>query len=384
MLSLSKLIVPSSWPATANASSDAAHQATRALALTLELITLDQVQRFDASRFALLSGFAYPNATLERFKVCNDWLAWFFFFDDQADEKAEVGQRPLTLRNYMEACLAVLRTGAMRSNPTGLELFTLNVRKRMLPIASDAWLVRFADDVEDYLLKGTLTAAENWTHGSVPEVEPYRVQRRYDSSMYACEDLIEITEEGLELPAEILSDARFQTLRHLCTEVVAFTNDVFSYEKEVLKHRNPNNLLHVLMTHRSLSLQEATTQAIEIINTDVETFVAQERGLRAKLALDERLHAYVQGMKAWMRGNLLWSLQTGRYCSPTSPFPELRSGDWGRQTRAIERGGASYKVERNKRIRSKEPATTKKRLPLSSAHALKLLDELQHLGANML
>ena len=352
MLSLSKLIVPSSWPATANACTDAAHRATRAIALKLELIIPDHIQRFNASRFALLSGFAYPNATLERFKVCNDWHAWLFFFDDQADEQAKVGQGLLKLRNYMEVCLDVLRTGAMRSNPTGLEFFTLNIRNRMLPIASDSWLLRFADDVEDYLYKGTLKAAENWTHGTVPEVEPYQVQRLYDSSVYACQDLIEITEEGLELPAEILSDARFQTLRRLCTQVVAFTNDIFSYEKEVLKHRDPNNLLHVLMTHRSLPLTEATRQAVRLINNAVESFIAHEQNLQLEIRGDERLHTYVHGMKAWMRGNLLWSLQTERYRSPTSPFPEIRSEDVSAQARPTDGGGAAYQLRHRNLISS--------------------------------
>ena len=136
--------------------------------------------------------------------------------------------------------------------------------------------------------------------------------------------MIEIPEEGLELSTEILTDTSFQKLRELCTQVVAFTNDLFSYEKEVLIHRNPNNLLHVLMTHRSLSLEEATHQAIKMINTDVETFITCEQALLPKIERDKRVHAYVHGMKAWMRGNLLWSLETGRYSSLTSPFPELR------------------------------------------------------------
>jgi hypothetical protein len=326
MLSFSNLIVPSSWAPTANAFSDAAHLATRELALKLESITPNAVHQFDANKFGLLSGLAYPNATLERFKVCNDWLSWLFFFDDQADDQAKLGEQPLTLplRDYMDACLTVLRTGAMRSNPTGFELFTLNIRDRLLGIASEAWLSRFVDDVEGYFFKGTLRTAENWIDGTVLDVESYRVQRRYDSAVYTCQDLIEITEEGLELSAEILTDANFQKLRLLCAQVVAFTNDLFSYEKEVLVHRNPNNLLHVLMTHRSLSFEEATRQAIESINTDVETFITYEQALLPKIERDKRVHAYLHGMKAWMRGNILWSLETGRYSSVTSPFPELR------------------------------------------------------------
>ncbi|MGH8509564.1 MAG: terpene synthase family protein [Gammaproteobacteria bacterium] len=341
MLGPSNLIVPSSWPATANACTDAAHQATRALALKLELITPDQVQRFDANRFALLSGFAYPNATLERFKVCNDWLVWLFFFDDQADEQAEVGQEPLKLRGYMEVCLDVLRTGTLRANAAGFEVFTLDVRHRLVQFATEAWLRRFLEDVEDYLFRGTLTAADNWTYGTTPDVESYLLQRQYDSAVYTCQDLIEITAEGLELPTEILSDARFQTLRRLSTQVVAFTNDIFSYEKEVLKQRNPNNLMDVLMLHRSLSLTEATSQAVSLINNAVEAFIAHEQDLLPEIRGDERLHTYVHGMKAWMRANLLWSLQTERYRSPTSPFSEIRSEDVSAHLRPTERGWSS-------------------------------------------
>jgi hypothetical protein len=288
------------------------------------LITPNAAHQFDANKFVPLSGLAYPNATLERFKVCNDWLSWLFFFYDQADDQAKLGEQPLTLRDYIDTRLAVLRTGAMRSNPTGFELFTLNIRDRLLGIASEAWLSRFVDDVEGYLFKGTLRTAENWIDGIVLDVESYRVQRRYDSAVYTCQDLIEITEEGLELSAEILTDANFQKLRLLCAQVVAFTNDLFSYEKEVLVHRDPNNLLHVLMMHRSLSLEKATRQAVKMINTDVEIFITYEQALLPKIERDRRVHAYVHGMKAWMRGNILWSLETGRYSSLTSPFPELR------------------------------------------------------------
>ena len=304
ILSLSNLIVPSSWASTANTFSDAAHLATRELALKLELIAPNAAHRFDASKFALLSGFAYPNATIDRFKVCNDWHSWLFFFDDQADEQAELGH---TLRDYMEACLTVLRTGAMCSNPTGFELFTLNIRDRLLGIASEAWLSRFVDDVEGYLFKGTLRTAENWVDGTVLDIESYRVQRRYDSAVYTCQDLIEITEEGLELSAEILTDVNFHKLRLLCAQVVAFTNDLFSYEKEVLVHRNPNNLLHVLVTHRSLS-RRSHPPGGRIDQYGYRDIYHLRAGAMPKIEGDKRVHAYLQGMKAWMRGNILWSL----------------------------------------------------------------------------
>ncbi|MGH6636902.1 MAG: terpene synthase family protein [Gammaproteobacteria bacterium] len=311
-LSVADLAIPSSWPSVPSPFSGESHQATRQRALDLGLITANEVPGFDRAQFALLTGYAYPKATLERFKLCNDWHSWLFFFDDQADEQTQFGKRPPTLRKYMEACLVVLREGVLSSDPTPLERFTLDIRTRMWRIASKAWLSRFADDVEDYLFKGTLETARNWAKGSVPDVASYLIQRRYDSAVYTCQDLIEISQQDLEL-GEVLCDPAVQILRDLCAQVVGFSNDIFSYHKEVLVHRNPNNLLHALMRHRCISLEEAIHCGIELINADVERFIACEQELCSRIGHDEGLNAYLHGLKAWMRGNVLWSQQTGRY-----------------------------------------------------------------------
>lgn len=314
-LSLSDLAIPSSWPSVPSPCSDESHQATRARALELELITANEVPGFDRAQFALLTGYAYPKATLERFKLCNDWHSWLFFFDDQADEQTQFGKRPHKLREYMEACLAVLRKGVLRSDPTPLEHFTLDIWDRMRRIASETWLSRFADDVEEYLFKGTLKAAENWARGTVPDVPSYLIQRRYDSAVYTCQDLIEISQQGLELGSDILSDPAVQMLRDLGAQVVALTNDIFSYRKEVLVNRNPYNLLHALMSHRCMSLEEAIHWGIELINADVKRFIACEEELCSRIGHDPSLKAYLHGLKACMRGNVLWSQQTGRYAA---------------------------------------------------------------------
>lgn len=311
-LSVTDLTIPFWWPSVSNPFSREAHQATRERVLDLGLISVNEVTRFNRAQFALLTGYAYPNATSERLKLCNDWHSWLFFFDDQADEQIQFGKRPSSLREYMESCLAVLKEGVLRSNPTPLEQFTLDIRNRMGRIASKSWLLRFCGDVEDYLFKGTLEAAQNWAEGDVPDVTSYLIQRRYDSAVYTCQDLIEISDQNLEL-GNVLCDPIIQSLRDLCAQVVGFSNDIFSYHKEVLVHRNPNNLLHVLMTHRRIGLDEAIHCGIELINADVERFISYEHDLCSRIRDYPSVKAYLHGLKAWMRGNVLWSQQTGRY-----------------------------------------------------------------------
>ncbi len=325
--SLSLLRIPSTWPSEPSPHARYIEQATRARVLGVKLLPRvpSVLRRFDASQFGLLAAYAYPEATRERLELCNDWHVWLFLFDDEADECADVGQRPAYLQEYMEACLEVLRGGALRTRARPLERFTYDIRRRMERLASESWLSRFADDVESYLFQGTLQASRHWTAGTVPDFDAYLTQRAEDSGMYTCVDLVEFAQEGRELPGHVLATPELRRMRELCTRVVALSNDLFSYEKEVLWSRNPNNLVHVLQVHHALGLEESVAEAIQVVNADVECFQAcEERLLQSGLLDDARVAFYVDGMKAWMRGNVCWSLVTGRYCSPTSPFPELR------------------------------------------------------------
>ncbi|WP_395852657.1 hypothetical protein [Cystobacter fuscus] len=324
--SLSLLRTPAALPCEPSLYAAAMDRGTRGRVLALELLRHEpaRVRRFDASQFGLLTAHVYPRGTWERLELCNDWHVWLFLFDDEVDELAEVGQRPAYLKAYVDACLEVWRGGALRARATPLERFTWDLRQRMSRLASEPWMERFVCDVEDYLYRGALPAARHWTEGTVPELESYIEQRALDSGMYTAQDLVEFAEPGQELPEELFRLPLVRRLRLLCTRVVALTNDLFSFEKEVLWHRNPNNFVHVLRVNRGLELREAISTAIDIINADTDAFVACEELLQASRLADPRLLGYVEGLKAWIRGNLHWSLVTGRYSSPTSPFPELR------------------------------------------------------------
>ncbi|MGZ3460125.1 MAG: terpene synthase family protein [Archangium sp.] len=323
---LSTLRIPESWGSEPSLHARAIDRATRERVLAVKLLpnVPSRVRRFDASQFGLLAAYTYPWGTRERLELCNDWHVWLFLFDDEADEQAEVGQRPEYLQQYVESCLRVLRGGTLRPDATPLERFTWDLRERACRLASQRWLERFSADAEDYLYRGTLPAARHWAAGTVPQLEPYIEQRAMDSAMYTAQDLMEFAREGQELPEALFRLPLVQRMRHLCTRVVGLTNDLFSFEKEVLWHRNPNNFVHVLRVNRGLDLETAIAQAIELINADTEVFIASEQELLASGPVDPRVLAYVEGMKAWVSGNVRWSLVTGRYCSPTSPFPELR------------------------------------------------------------
>lgn len=316
------LMIPSEWPTDVSPFLEEAHVSTRDLALSLGLLQPQDLQKYDKENYVLLTALAFPQTDPEPFKLCNDWMSFLFFFDDEVDEQADLGQKPAAVQDYANRCLDVLRTGSAPKECGGLEKMALDMRKRMLGFGSEAWYRRFVEDVEDYMLHGVLVACVNWSQGSVPALEEYRLHRRSDSALYTFLDLIEISKADLELSPAVVNDPAFREMRDLCTDAAALTNDFFSYEKEVLVHGNPNNLLHVLMMHESLTLAQAKSRAIDLINEDVRKFSAAEQRFIASQGSDHKTQAYIYGMKAWIKGNVTWSVQTGRYAGVT---PEART-----------------------------------------------------------
>ena len=284
-------------------------------------------ERFDLRRFYAFASSAtyfYPGARLEAMIACSDWCAWLFFLDDSYDENVQASWDHVAARDLMALCLAVLRGADPPVGAPPLARFTREIRRRLLAVApaGERWLSRFAASAAGYLYKGVLPANANWARGVVPDIDAYLVQREHDSAVHTCIDLIEVA-AGLSLPDEVHATQPLPTMRRLCARALAYTNDLMSYEKEVLRHGNPNNLVHVLMLRRSLPFELAVHRIVALINDYTRQLVALE-GEILESPLPRAVARYVAGMRQLLRGNYDWSLATARYRSERSPFPELR------------------------------------------------------------
>jgi hypothetical protein len=326
MISLSALKLPELELRVDHALLDVLRRATYARCERLGLFGEEGMSRrkFEAGRFELLSALCYPDTDVDALGTINDFMTYLFYVDDRADENASFGQNPALLRSYFEGHVQTLRGTLLpdAKDPAGRLL--LSIRERLGARASAAWLSRFAADVEDYLLRGTMTSSLHWTFGTVPQLAEYARHRLLDSAVLCAQDLIELA-PGAELPEWLVCGADMTELRRLCTQVAAYTNDLVSYAKEVRQHACPSNLLHVILTHESCSFDEAVARVVDLINEDCATFerLAGELMQRARL-LRAPLARYLTAQRAWMTGSLLWSLQSGRYVDQHSPFVELR------------------------------------------------------------
>lgn len=295
-------------------------RASEALAQRLGLLDVSNRQRFAA--FNVLTPYVYPTASLDRAIACAAWCNWLFFFDDIHDENPPA--HPSEVEELMASYLDVLRTGQSSDRADPLVRLMIDFRVRALELCSEEWLERFCGSVEEYFLRGTLPAVAHWGRGEPPRLEAYLVQREFDGAVHTALDLIELAND-LRLPPPVMRSDVTQRMRRACARTIAYFNDLVSYPKEVIKHRNPNNLVHVLQHEHGGSLADAEAEATKIVNRCAQTmldlepeFIAQDPNAR------DALVRYAAGLKQWQRGNIDWSFEGARYRAAESLFDVLR------------------------------------------------------------
>ena len=306
-----RLEIPAQWCGTENPHADEAHAATLRLALRTGVMTESALPRFHRQKFARLAALAYPRAKVDELALINDFCAYLFFNDDIAEEDAAFGKNPERLRRWLDAHVTALRTGRNTNEQDPLNAFLVDIRTRLLDKTTPQWLERFVFDVEQYLMQGTYVGALHWTRDTVPTVEAYHNQRLYDSALFPAQDLIELA-EGVTLDEATIASESVVALRCACNHVVAYTNDLFSYAKEVMRFESPNNLVHVTMVNDGVDTETAAARVVDRIHSELASFIETAEAL-THANPDPARDRYIAGMKSWMRGNLLWSVETGRY-----------------------------------------------------------------------
>ncbi len=280
-------------------------------------------RRFDST--VLLDTHVYPRALdLEHLLAVGMFSQWLFFLDDEYDEHPTMGRDPGAVRKLMTLVFDVLDSGMLPVRPTPFLHFTASVRRRLDALAPPGWTVRFLGHVKDYLFRGSLRAVEYWALDRVPSLDEYLHVRMLDSAVFPALDMSEIA-GGLRLPDAVRKHSLLVEMKDLAVRYIAYVNDIFSYQKEVLLAGTSFNLIHVLMHENASSFDEAVTAAAGIVSDALERFRTLEQSLPVwDASLAPQVTAYIAGMKAWMRGSFDFALTSARYNAPDSPFPELR------------------------------------------------------------
>ncbi|MFO0574720.1 MAG: hypothetical protein U1A78_12045 [Polyangia bacterium] len=260
--------------------------------------------------YGWLAARAYPNSGWAELQIAADWISWLFLMDDECDETG-VGRDPRLLGQLHDRMIAILRGAEPADSDEPLARALHDLRSRMAERASPAWLERFTSAVEDYFAANRWEA-NNRLLGITPSLGTYQIKRAHTGAVFACFELLSIT-DGIDLPPAVRDSAVVQGLTLLANCVICWCNDILSVNKEH-KHGDVHNLVIVLQHERQLSNEAAMRETVQVHNDTVQAFLDLEKKLPSfGPEVDAEVARYVDSLRHWMRANLDWSWTALRY-----------------------------------------------------------------------
>lgn len=310
-ITLPRLSCP--FPELISPFADKVHKHTLEWVQHFQLVTEENAyEHLRLSKFGRLAARAYPNAALDRLEIISDWNTWLFIIDDQCDESG-LGKHPDQLSALHSRCLKVLFGNKPAHEEIPLVHALHNIYTRLQPLASQAWLARFAKSASDYF-EATLWEAQNRYHNRWPNIDSYIRMRPYSGGLYTDIELIEIS-ENIHFPCIVRSDPCINELATITNNVVCWCNDVISIRKEKA-HGDIHNLVLIMQQELQISLNEALERVKKLIDAQIKKFQLLEKKPPQFTELSEQdLVCFIAVLRSWMRGNLDWAFESKRYDS---------------------------------------------------------------------
>jgi 5-epi-alpha-selinene synthase len=259
----------------------------------------------DEAQVARLVARSFPAADRDGLQLAADWTTLFCLIDD----KTEVaGTSMVRLAALLSRLIDAFREGNAGDDAFASAL--VDLRGRMLDAAGEAWLEQFGELLEK-LFSAFLWENLNRSNHIRPSLSAYVTMRETTVGLHPQFALAEITDH-VHLSTATLAHPTVRSLTTMACNVVGWTNDLFTYPKE-LAQGEVHNLVLLHMHEAGLTLDEALVRVVANHDAEMRAFIA----LAARLpdVGDERpqLLRYVGVLRGWMRGHLDWARETGRY-----------------------------------------------------------------------
>jgi hypothetical protein len=280
-----------------------------------------QLERFKSARFAWLTGRVHPDASFDDVLLVATYMSWLFLVDDLYDE-AEMGRYPERLKAQLGEIIDRMKhPRPLQGDESPVMVGLAELWERLRQRGTSRWARRFIQTFEGYAY-ACHWEAENRASHRVPPLAEYMEFRRHTSALYQFFSLVELV-EGVTLTQEILEYVHALEVR--ADDGVSWVNDMLSLDKEV-RAGDVHNLVIVLQHEYGLSPQGAMDHAARLYNQRMREYVELERGLPSYgLETDVALQRYLKGLRCWVRGNLDWSYESGRYGKALHVMTEVRA-----------------------------------------------------------
>ncbi len=166
--------------------------------------------------------------------------------------------------------------------------------------------------------------------GQIAGVSEYIEMRIHTAGMHHIMLLIEYSTGNFLDWRRLEENGLLQPLKRLHFTVAAFgalSNDLFSFEKEVIDNNSDSNLvMSILLNDPALTLREAILQSAEIVGNLLAEYSSVLAVIRRKsqnmFALANGLSEHLEGVERCLEASWLWQVYTKRYKRPRSIWAE--------------------------------------------------------------
>ncbi|MDB9534314.1 family 2 encapsulin nanocompartment cargo protein terpene cyclase [Dolichospermum planctonicum CS-1226] len=303
--------------------------------------------KFDVADVALCGAWIHPNGSEHELNLTACWLVWGTYADDYFP--AIYGNnRDLAGAKIFNARLSAFMpldnsTPPVATNP--VEKGLADIWSRTAGPMSSTARTEFRRAIQD-MTDSWVWELANQTQNRIPDPIDYIEMRRKTFGSDLTMSLSRLSHGG-EIPMQIYYSRPMRSLENAAADFACFTNDIFSYQKEIEFEGEIHNCVLVVQNFLKCDL----IKAVEIVN-NLMTARAQQfqhivetelPALFDDFNLDkntrEKLLKYIEKLEQWMCGVLKWHTKVDRYKefelrNSASPIVRLLNGPTGFGTSA--------------------------------------------------
>jgi len=259
-------------------------------------------KRLGLSKIASLVSRAHPDAPRDRVQIAADWTTLFCLLDDHIEKLPSMS----AVDDYLAQVLAVARgTTVWTEDPFRRAM--ADVRRRLAAIASPAAMARIEDAWAE-LFDAFCKEAGFRARGEIPSLAAYVPMRQITVGIPVELAIGEVV-DGIDLGAAPRNRGPLRTLARMACNLVGWSNDIYTFEKE-LAEGEPCNLVAVVGQAARIGIRDAVARAAAMHDGEARTFAAMLDDVDSQ---GDAAFQYARLLRCWVRGHLDWAHETGRY-----------------------------------------------------------------------
>ncbi|KAF8142135.1 terpenoid synthase [Boletus edulis] len=275
---------------------------------------------YNRCNFNLLACLGCPTASKEHVRSACDLMHLFFMFDEHSDRAT-----PSEVWKQKEVIMDALRnphTPRPEREWIGGEI-ARQFWERAIQNATAVAQKRFVRYLDEYL-EAVVQESIDKENNRILDVESYIIARRRTSGV---KPSITVVELGLDIPDEVMSHPALQEMIQAAVDMIALTNDIYSYNLERLRGDDFHNIITCVMKEYQTDVNGA------MLWTEGFLLKAEERFSMAMAALPQweeplnfQVKVYCDGVGQWVRANDDWCFEGERYFG--NKGPEIKENRW--------------------------------------------------------